>query len=44
VSSKVCFLYDGAIHEEGPPAQIFDAPARERTRAFVRSIREARRI
>jgi polar amino acid transport system ATP-binding protein len=44
VSSKVCFLYDGAIHEEGPPEQIFDAPARERTRAFVRSIREARRI
>ncbi len=44
VSSKVCFLCDGAIYEEGPPGQIFDAPARERTRAFVRSIRDARRI
>ena len=44
VSSKVCFLCDGAICEEGPPEQIFDAPARERTRAFVRSIRDARRI
>jgi polar amino acid transport system ATP-binding protein len=44
VSSKVCFLCDGSIHEEGPPEQIFDAPARERTRAFVRSIRDARRI
>jgi polar amino acid transport system ATP-binding protein len=44
VSSKVCFLCDGAIYEEGPPGQIFDAPARERTRAFVRNIRDARRI
>jgi len=44
VSSKVCFLCDGAIYEEGPPGQIFDEPARERTRAFVRSIRDARRI
>ena len=44
VSSKVCFLCDGAIHEEGPPAQIFDAPERERTRAFLASIRDAKRI
>ena len=44
VSSKVCFLCDGAIYEEGPPGQIFDAPARDRTRAFVRNIRDARRI
>ncbi len=44
VSSKVCFLCDGSIYEAGTPGQIFDAPARERTRAFVRSIRDARRI
>ena len=44
VSSKVCFLCDGAVHEEGPPEQIFGAPARERTRAFLRSIKGARRI
>ena len=44
VSSKVCFLCDGAIHEEGPPARIFDAPERERTRAFLASIRDAKRI
>ncbi|MES2253581.1 MAG: amino acid ABC transporter ATP-binding protein [Pseudomonadota bacterium] len=44
VSSKVCFLCDGAIHEEGPPEQIFGDPARERTRAFVRNIRDAGRI
>jgi len=44
VSSKVCFLCDGAIHEEGPPGQIFGDPARDRTRAFVRNIRDAGRI
>ena len=44
VSSKVCFLFDGVVHEEGPPEQIFGAPTRERTRAFLGSIREAKRI
>jgi len=44
VASKVCFLCDGAVYEEGPPAQIFGDPQRERTRAFLRSIREAKRI
>ena len=44
VSTKVCFLCDGAVHEEGPPEQIFGAPTRERTRTFLRSIREAKRI
>jgi len=44
VASKVCFLCDGSVYEEGPPEQIFGAPQRERTRSFVRSIREAKRI
>ena len=44
VSSKVCFLCDGSVYEEGPPEQIFGDPQRERTRAFLRSIREAKRI
>ena len=44
VSSKVCFLCDGAVYEEGPPEQIFGDPQRERTRGFLRSIREAKRI
>jgi polar amino acid transport system ATP-binding protein len=44
VSSKVCFLSDGAVHEEGPPGRIFGNPALERTRAFLRSIRDAKRI
>jgi polar amino acid transport system ATP-binding protein len=44
VSSKVCFLCDGSVYEEGPPEQIFGDPQRERTRSFVRSIRDAKRI
>ena len=35
VSSRVIFLNDGRIEEEGPPAQVFDAPVSERCRAFV---------
>jgi polar amino acid transport system ATP-binding protein len=44
VSTKVCFLCDGSVYEEGSPEQIFGAPARERTRAFLGSIRDAKRI
>jgi polar amino acid transport system ATP-binding protein len=44
VASKICFLCDGAVYEEGPPEQIFRDPQRDRTRAFLRSIREAGRI
>ena len=44
VASKVCFLYDGVVHEEGPPLDIFGAPRRERTRAFLRRIIEAGRL
>src|ERR1700691_903594 len=44
VSSKVCFLCGGTVYEEGPPEQIFGDPQRDRTRTFVRSIREAKRI
>ena len=34
-ADKVCFLKDGRIIEEGPPAKLFDAPEREETRAFL---------
>jgi polar amino acid transport system ATP-binding protein len=44
VSAKVCFLYGGCVYEQGPPEQIFDDPQRDRTRIFLRSIREAKRI
>ena len=44
VASKVVFLYSGMIEEEGPPAQLFSNPTRERTRDFLRSIIEAKRM
>jgi polar amino acid transport system ATP-binding protein len=44
VSSKVVFLYQGLIEEEGPPEQMFNDPHSDRTRAFLRSIIEAKRL
>jgi polar amino acid transport system ATP-binding protein len=44
VSSKVVFLDNGLVCEEGPPEQIFDDPTEERTREFLRRIIEAGRL
>jgi polar amino acid transport system ATP-binding protein len=44
VASKVCFLHEGIVHEEGPPEQIFGEPREERTRGFLRRIIEAGRL
>jgi polar amino acid transport system ATP-binding protein len=44
VASKVCFLYEGVVHEEGPPEQIFGNPKEERTRGFLKRIIEAGRL
>ncbi|MGE0146914.1 MAG: amino acid ABC transporter ATP-binding protein [Parvibaculaceae bacterium] len=44
VASKVCFLYDGVVHEEGPPDEIFGNPVQERTRGFLKRIIEAGRL
>jgi polar amino acid transport system ATP-binding protein len=44
VASKVCFLHEGVIHEEGPPEQIFDDPQQERTKAFVQRIIDSGRL
>ena len=44
VASKVCFLHEGVVHEEGPPAQIFGDPHEERTRGFLKRIIEAGRL
>jgi polar amino acid transport system ATP-binding protein len=44
VSSKVCFLFEGVVHEEGPPERIFGDPTEERTRGFLRKIIEAGRM
>jgi polar amino acid transport system ATP-binding protein len=44
VSSKVCFLHEGVIHEEGPPEQIFGDPQQQRTKAFLQRIVDAGRL
>ena len=44
VASKVCFLFEGVVHEEGPPSQIFGDPQQERTRGFLKRIIEAGRL
>ena len=38
ISSKVIFMADGRIVEEGAPAEVFDAPREQRTRDFVSKI------
>jgi polar amino acid transport system ATP-binding protein len=35
VADTVCFLDDGVLLEQGPPAQIFSAPEQRRTREFL---------
>ena len=44
VADKVCFLDDGVIREQGPPAQIFTAPQEPRTREFLARVIEAGRL
>jgi polar amino acid transport system ATP-binding protein len=39
VSNRVFYMDEGLIYEEGPPQQIFEHPAREKTRAFINRIR-----
>lgn len=42
ISSRVVYLDEKSIYEMGPPSQIFGAPQREKTRAFVERIRTLR--
>jgi len=37
-ADRVLFMDEGVIIEEGPPSAIFEAPAHERTRAFIGQI------
>lgn len=39
VSTRVFFMYDGIIYEEGTPEQIFDHPQKDVTKAFINRIR-----
>ena len=40
VSTRIFFMYDGYIHEEGSPEQVFLNPKRSATKAFVQRIRK----
>ena len=40
VSTRVFYMDEGVIYEEGSPAQVFDEPQREKTREFIRRIRK----
>jgi polar amino acid transport system ATP-binding protein len=42
VADRVIFMADGAIVEEGPPAEIFSNPKNERTIQFLRSVLQRR--
>jgi polar amino acid transport system ATP-binding protein len=44
VASRVCFLHEGRILEQGPPEEIFGAPREERTRQFLQRIVAAGRL
>lgn len=39
VSTRVLFMYEGRIVEEGAPEQVFDQPEKSLTRAFVDNLR-----
>src|SRR5580692_6112631 len=44
IASKVCFLEEGRIIEEAPPAELFTEPKDDRTRRFLRRIVDAGRM
>jgi polar amino acid transport system ATP-binding protein len=44
IASRVCFLDQGVLLEEGPPAEIFTSPREPRTRQFLDRIIAAGRL
>ena len=44
ISDRVCFLHQGRILEDGPPAQIFESPNEPRTQAFLQRVIDAGRL
>ena len=44
IAHRVCFLDEGVILEQGPPAQIFSSPTEARTRQFLDRIIAAGRL
>ncbi len=44
IASRICFLEEGTIVEQGPPAELFTNPQDERTQRFLRRIVESGRM
>jgi len=44
IARRVCFLEEGRIIEDAPPAELFSDPKDERTRRFLRRIVDAGRL
>lgn len=44
VADRVCFLHEGRVLEDAPPADLFGSPQHDRTAQFLRRVREAGRI
>jgi polar amino acid transport system ATP-binding protein len=44
IANRVCFLEEGQIIEDAPPAELFTDPKDDRTRRFLRRIVEAKRL
>jgi polar amino acid transport system ATP-binding protein len=44
IARRVCFLEEGRIIEDAPPAELFTNPKDDRTRRFLRRIVEAKRL
>jgi polar amino acid transport system ATP-binding protein len=44
IANRVCFLEEGRIIEEAPPAELFTNPRDDRTQRFLRRIVEAGRL
>jgi polar amino acid transport system ATP-binding protein len=44
IARRVCFLEEGRIIEDAPPAELFASPRDERTRRFLRRIVDAVRL
>ncbi|HEU5214871.1 MAG TPA: amino acid ABC transporter ATP-binding protein [Gaiellaceae bacterium] len=44
IATRVCFLDDGVILEQGPPEQMFGSPRETRTRQFLQRIVNAHRL
>ena len=40
VSTRIFFMYDGVIYEDGSPQQIFEKPVHSATKAFIQRIRK----